>query len=53
MVHTRAERRASALKRCINYVYDNSKAKRKGIEEKVWEQELKNHMNHLESLGTR
>lgn len=53
MKKTRAQRRIDAIKRCIGYKYDNSKAKRKGVSEDAWEQELQNHMDHLDALGTR
>lgn len=47
------EKRKEALDRTYKYVYDNSKAKRKGLREEVWEVETKQHIDHLESIDSK
>lgn len=44
------QKRKEALDRTYKYVYDNSKAKRNGLREEVWEVETKKHIDHLESI---
>lgn len=44
---TKTERRDDAIERISGYEYDNSKAKRKGIPEDVWEKQRVESLNHL------
>ena len=50
MRRSKAVRRDEAIERISAYEYENSKAKRKGIPEDVWEKERVASLQHLLSI---